>query len=1013
MKSMLVVLTVLLAAAPLAAQNMHVYPHEEGLLEVLFIQESQVRLVGGVPFDESGLMAHEGVLDVLAPYGGGTFERLVDLPVELLDDWAAQATLTHGEPVYNLNNIYTVHVSAPGDEIMIAYELESLPGVELAYPVALPPELPIPGSYVSQQNYLDPPAVAPPTGVDALWAWTQPGGAGNGVTVCDLEYNWNRSHQDLTQLPFAELNTNVADPGNNADHGTMVAGVLASDANSWGTTGICYGATLKTCGTYYGFPTPYWNGAGAIAIAAFYLQAGDVILLEQQWDYTGSGGHVPVEWYPHTSGQAQSVTAVYAAIQNATGIGIHVVEAGGNGGIDTDTMTWQGDSGAIIVGAGGAYSGGYYPNGDLQTLWYSSYGSRFDVQGWGENVVTTGKGDLWNESPNLQYTNSFTGTSSASPMVAGAVACISAWYKQNVSTTPLSTAAMRATLIATGTPQAPSPASYIGPRPDIRAAILSITPPPQWVDATAGPLGDTGYGRSVAWDDYDLDGDDDLYVTNFQGSNRLLRNDGPTGFTDVTTFPVDNLMPSCAAEWGDFDNDGRPDIYCANYNFMNRLYLNTPLNFMDHTGPPLDDPGDGYGVTWVDYDRDGLLDLHLTNINGYQNKLFKAFFGSLFLDATVPPLDDTIDSHDAAWADYDNDGDLDCYVVRWGQPNDLLVNDGLGNFNYALPGSWNNPGNGSGACWGDYDNDGDLDLYLVNFGSSNRLFRNDGIPGIFDITSGVMGDMGQGRGAAWADYDNDGDLDLYLANHGTANRLFRNDGPLGFVDATVGPLGDTGAGEGVAWADYDNDGDLDLYLVNYGSANRLFRNDVNSGNNWVQVRLTGISSNAQGLGARVRIVSGGQVQIRELGAGDGYCGQSTKRLHFGLGAAAFIDTLRVTWPSGVVQDTLGLLPNGTIDIQEWYAVGVDAPLPRFGLEDAQPNPFNPVTEIAFSIERDGHVELKLFNLRGELIDVLCDEQREAGRHVVAWRPEGQPSGTYFYVLRAGGREDVGRCQLIK
>jgi hypothetical protein len=517
----------------------------------------------------------------------------------------------------------------------------------------------------------------------------------------------------------------------------------------------------------------------------------------------------------------------------------------------------------------------------------------------------------------------------------------------------------------------------------------------------------------VAWDDYDLDGDDDLYVTNFQGSNRLLRNDGPTGFTDVTTFPVDNLMAASAAEWGDCDNDGRPDIYCANINNMNRLFLNTPMGFMDLSGPPQGDPADGYGVAWVDYDHNGLLDLHVTTINGYQNKLFKARFGPVFLDVTGPPLNDTVDSRDAAWADFDNDGDLDCYVVRWGQPNDLLVNDGLGNFNYAMPGTWNYPGNGSGACWGDYDNDGDLDLYLVNYGTSNRLFRNDGIAGIFDITSGVVGDTGQGQGAAWGDYDNDGDLDLYLANFGTANKLLRNDGPLGFVDATVSPLGDTGAGEGVAWADYDNDGDLDLYLVNYGSANRLLRNDVNSGNNWLQVNLTALLSNGSSLGARVRLVSAGVVQIRELGAGDGYCGQSTKRLHFGLGAAATVDTLQVRWPSGATLDTLALAANQLVVLNEPLITGVTEIPAVFALEGAHPNPFNPSTEITFSLDRAGRAELKLYNLRGELVEVLCDKVLEAGRHTAVWRPEGLPSGTYVYVLRADGRQDAGRCQLVK
>ena len=87
------------------------------------------------------------------------------------------------------------------------------------------------------------------------------------------------------------------DPGWGNDHGTAVIGELVADNNGWGTTGICYGANLKTCGTYYPASAPSWNVAGAISIAIANLNAGDIILLEQQWDYTGSGGYVPIEWW--------------------------------------------------------------------------------------------------------------------------------------------------------------------------------------------------------------------------------------------------------------------------------------------------------------------------------------------------------------------------------------------------------------------------------------------------------------------------------------------------------------------------------------------------------------------------------------------------------------------------------------------------------------------------------------------------------------------------------------------
>ena len=121
-----------------------------------------------------------------------------------------------------------------------------------------------------------------------------------------------------------------------------------------------------------------------------------MILLEQQWYYTGSGSYIPIEWYESYSPNPQRFNPVYAAIDNAVSNGIHVVEAGGNGNVNTDNLTWYGDSGAIIVGAGGVYPGGTWSEGNLERLSFSSYGSRFDLQGWGEDVVTTGYGDLYN-----------------------------------------------------------------------------------------------------------------------------------------------------------------------------------------------------------------------------------------------------------------------------------------------------------------------------------------------------------------------------------------------------------------------------------------------------------------------------------------------------------------------------------------------------------------------------------------------------------------------------------------
>lgn len=465
------------------------YACEEDFIEVLFEWDSKVRLRDSNLIDLK-TNALEGLDQALSDLEWKEWYRLSDVPEQEIDSWADNGPQKSGRQIYNLNNIYRLRIPKGNNVWELSSILTNLPGVMSAIPVPKPVEPPIPPNYQSNQGYLNS-SSSTPTGVDAIYSWTQTGGTGTGVTICDLEYSWNYNHADISKASGSQINSNVSDPFNDNNHGTAVIGQLVADNNGSGITGICYGAGLMTCGTYYGTPTPTWNVAGAIAVAVSNLAAGDIILLEQQWDYTGSSGYVPVEWYGDTYPSAQTTNSVYLAIVNAVSNGIHVVEAGGNGSYNTDGMTWTTNSGAIIVGAGGAYIGGTFPNGDLQKLSFSSYGTRFDLQGWGENVVTTGYGDLYSsEGVNNYFTSTFNGTSSASPIVAGALACAEGYYLANVSTTPPTPAYMRTHLSTYSTAQVTPPSGNIGPRPDINAAINSFPPPQQnydWGDAMDPP----------------------------------------------------------------------------------------------------------------------------------------------------------------------------------------------------------------------------------------------------------------------------------------------------------------------------------------------------------------------------------------------------------------------------------------------------------------------------------------------------------------------------------------------
>ncbi|MCU0345591.1 MAG: CRTAC1 family protein [Saprospiraceae bacterium] len=295
---------------------------------------------------------------------------------------------------------------------------------------------------------------------------------------------------------------------------------------------------------------------------------------------------------------------------------------------------------------------------------------------------------------------------------------------------------------------------------------------------------DVASSSSASWGDFDNDGDLDLYVANNIGfDNFLYRNEGGGSFTKILNDPIVSYNGySHGVSWGDYDNDGYLDMFVAVYweTAFNLLYHNNgDGTFSEVTNNPVtNEASRSVSGVWGDYDNDGLLDLFVANTGGQNNSLYHNLGGGNFERITTGEIvNDGGSSVGASWADYDNDGDLDLFVANAGnEPCFLYKNNGGGSFGRMNVGAMTtDKGHAHGSAWADYDNDGDLDLFVARDGQNNSLYRNDGGDVFTSINNEMTSNDGLSFGTAWADYDRDGDLDLFVANRkDKGNFFFKN-----------------------------------------------------------------------------------------------------------------------------------------------------------------------------------------------------------------------------------------------
>ena len=430
----------------------------------------------------------------------------------------------------------------------------------------------------------------------------------------------------------------------------------------------------------------------------------------------------------------------------------------------------------------------------------------------------------------------------------------------------------------------------------------------KFVDVTqkAG-LGDVGYGLGVAVADYDQDGFADVYVSNF-GPNVLLHNNGDGTFSNVTaasgTGGQEPSKVGAGACFLDADGDGDLDLFVANYlhfwydEHVPRTYRGVPI----YRGPESYRP--------------------------LPSTLYVNHGDGTFTDGTrTAGVDAPGWGMGMVGADFDDDGDTDVFVANDSMANYLWQNDGTGRFEEVglLAGvGYNFRGDAHGNMGvdcGDFDNDGRLDFYVTSYQSQTAMLCKNVGHGFFqDVTLAAGAGAGTAPFVTWGcgfvDFDNDADRDVFIAcghlldnverfddttSYHAQNVLLMNMGRGRFADVSR-ESGDGMApkrsSRGAAFDDLDNDGDIDVVVLNARLEPTILRNDSRNDHHWLQVRLVGVHTNRDGVGARVKVVAGDLVLIDEVHSGRGYQSHYGMRLHFGLGTRKRVDRVEVRWIGG-------------------------------------------------------------------------------------------------------------------
>ena len=397
--------------------------------------------------------------------------------------------------------------------------------------------------------------------------------------------------------------------------------------------------------------------------------------------------------------------------------------------------------------------------------------------------------------------------------------------------------------------------------------------------------------KHPTWVDFDNDGDNDLFITQYMNYNKLYRNDGNMQMVDVTLQAGlgDAIAPHFGSCWGDYDRDGDLDVYCCSYIFV-------------YNG------SDEYN---------------------YWDKLYRNNGDGTFTDVSISAgISDGINStFQAVWLDYDHDLWPDLYTINDKLfPNLLYHNNGDGTFTEVgeAAGASIAEVDAMTASCADMDNDGWEDIFVSNTSIGPcALLKNNGNGTFTDVaaTSGMQLNVLAWAGN-WMDYDLDMDQDIYVCEYfpttpGLGNKFMRNTGNANFVNvnSVVFPF-DFSDSYTCASGDWNDDGYPDLTVSNIAPQNANMWLNSGGTKNYLKISVQGTISNRDAIGTRIVVWTNGTQQMRYTRCGENYMGQDSDDEIFGLGDHTTADSIIFHWPSGIEERLFGVPSNQHIHLIE-------------------------------------------------------------------------------------------------